>query len=227
MRSFLLSTMPAGLWIMTALNLLFLCLLLLLYRKTRDSLPLWVALVAFGLFYDALMLALGTVLAPSEPFRILSLFRFVLHCGLIPLLFPICSRMLGFSKKAHKIIWIATLVIMAVGITAGFSTVLEVKTVGGVVRFASADGLTPGWSTGIQNALSYGPVLILIAAGIAVWIRKKNPYLFLSGLFMFAFAALGPATGNFDLIFDISMFGEVFMALFLWIAAKKDSSISG
>lgn len=39
---------------------------------------------------------------------------------------------------------------------------------------------------------------------------------------MFAFSALGPATGNFDLIFFIGMFGEVCMALcFLLYAGKK------
>lgn len=38
---------------------------------------------------------------------------------------------------------------------------------------------------------------------------------------MFFFSALGPATGNFDLIFFISMFGEVGMALFFLLYAGK------
>lgn len=38
---------------------------------------------------------------------------------------------------------------------------------------------------------------------------------------MFAFSALGPATGNMDLIFYISMFGEVLMVLFFFLYAKK------
>ncbi len=39
---------------------------------------------------------------------------------------------------------------------------------------------------------------------------------------MFAFAALGPATGNADLIFLISMFGELFMLFFFWLYSFKN-----
>ena len=107
------------------------------------------------------------------------------------------------------------------GIAAGFATKLEPQDVGGVTRYASAKELTPGWSTGIQNALSYGPIVILMVCGLIVWIMKKRPELFFSGLFMFAFSALAPATKNMDLMFFISMFGEVLMVLFFWLYAKN------
>ena len=42
-----------------------------------------------------------------------------------------------------------------------------------------------------------------------VWIKEKTPTFFLAGALMFVFAALGPATGNSDLIFLISMFGKL------------------
>ena len=38
---------------------------------------------------------------------------------------------------------------------------------------------------------------------------------------MFAFSALGPATGNADPIFFISMFGELFILLFLYLYARE------
>ena len=38
---------------------------------------------------------------------------------------------------------------------------------------------------------------------------------------MFAFSALGPATGNIDLIFLIGMIGEALMVLFSLLHAKK------
>ena len=60
MKEILISTMPALLWAMTGLNLLFMCLLFDMYRKTEKALPLLMAFVAFGLFYDALMLSLGS-----------------------------------------------------------------------------------------------------------------------------------------------------------------------
>ena len=80
---------------------------------------------------------------------------------------------------------------------------------------------TPGWATGISMALSFGTVIPLMIFGIIAWKKKKTPCLFLSGFFMFAFSAIGPATGNSDLIFYISMFGELLMVLFFFIFAKQ------
>ena len=97
----------------------------------------------------------------------------------------------------------------------------KVPTFIAVTRFLSGEG-TPALAERFTRVLSYGTVVPLIAAGIAVWIKRKNPALFLAGFLMFAFSALGPATGNFDLIFLIGMFGEVFMVLFFLIFGKTD-----
>ena len=45
--------------------------------------------------------------------------------------------------------------------------------------------------------------------------------LFFAAFFMFLFSALGPATGNTDLIFYVSMFGEVLMVFFFYLYASK------
>ena len=71
-----------------------------------------------------------------------------------------------------------------------------------------------------KSGRSWILVVPLVLAGIAVWVKQKTPALFLSGFLMFAFSALGPATGNFDLIFFISMFGEVCMVLFFMVYAN-------
>ena len=223
MRDVLIGSMPVMLWVLTVLNGLFLGLLLSMYRKNPEKkLSLIMALVVFGLFYDSLMLALGTVLPAGGLLKSLSLFRFVFHCALIPLTFVICADALGFGAKAKKVVWILTGIVIVIGIAAGFATVLSPAQVGNVVRYASDKTLTPGWSEGIQNGLSFGPVVILMICGIIAWVKRKNPHLFLAGFLMFVFAALGPATGNFDLIFYISMFGELFMTLFFWLYAKKE-----
>lgn len=57
------------------------------------------------------------------------------------------------------------------------------------------------------------PLLFMISAEALE--LKKTPYLFLSGFLMFAFSALGPATGNSEYIFYISMYGELLMVIFL------------
>lgn len=88
-----------------------------------------------------------------------------------------------------------------------------------MLRHVAGDA-TPVWADKINRVLSFGTVLPLIAAGAVVIKRKKNPTMFLAGLLMFVFTALGPATGNADLIFLISMIGELLMAFFFYLYAK-------
>lgn len=220
MRTFLLSIMPAALWIFTVIHLGFLILFIKDYTKTKNPLFLLPGLVTVGLFYDALILSLGTVLPLGAPLQTLSQLRFVSHGALIPLLFPICAYALNAGKKLRTAVWVFTGIVILLGIAEGFATVLEAREVASVVRYASADS-TPAWASGVSSLLSYGTVVPLILVGIFVWVRQKTPTLFLSGFLMFAFSALGPATGNFDLIFFISMAGEVLMVLMLYLYARS------
>ena len=221
MRDALLASCPILVWVITALQGLFMILAFRGWKKTKEPLYLLTALVALGLFYDALILSLGTLMQGGPALAALSRMRYVAHGALIPLLFPICAYALDFNKTWKTVVWIFTGVLIAAGIAEGFATELDLREVAGLVRYASSDG-TPGWANAISGVLSYGAVVPLILAGIVVWIKQKTPLLFLSGFLMFAFSALGPATGNFDLIFFISMFGEVCMALcFLLYARRK------
>lgn len=220
MRSFLLTVLPAGLWLCVAIHICFLYLSFRQYRSSGQLLFALTGLVTLGLLYDALILSLGTVLPLGTGLKTLSQFRFVSHGGLIPLLFPICAYGLKSGKKFCRIVWFFTGVLILLGIAEGFSTQLESKEIAAVVRYAASEA-TPGWASAVSSLLSYGTVVPLMIAGIFVWRKEKTPALFLSGFLMFAFAALGPATGNFDLIFFISMAGEVLMALFLYLYARK------
>ena len=222
MREFLLSSCPVILWTVTALHLLFACLAFGGWKKTKNILWLLTGFITVGLFYDALILSLGSVLDGGDLLKTLSRLRFVFHGALIPLIFPMCAYALGFNKFWKTLVWILTAVLMVLGIAEGFSVELTLQNVAGIARYTSGDG-TPAWAQAVSGILSYGTVVPLILAGIIVWIKQKTERLFLSGFFMFLFSALGPATGNFDLIFLISMFGEVLMVLFFLLYAKKRS----
>ena len=174
--------------------------------------------MAFGLVYDALILALGRHGAGGALFLPLSRFRFVFHGALIPLLFPICAYALDFKKPWKIAVWVLTGIVIALGIAEGFATVLIRRSRGRYRALHLRRPRPPG--PGRERLLSFGTVIPLMIAGIAVWIRQKTPLLFLSGFLMFLFSALGPATGNTDLIFYISMFGEVGMALFFLLYAR-------
>jgi len=220
MRQLLLHTCPTLVWVITAFQALVMILALLGYARKKGPLFLLTALVAFGLFYDALILSLGGVMGGGATLSALSRLRFVFHGALIPLLFPICACALNFNRTWKTVVWVFTGCLIVLGVAEGFATELSMQQAAGIIRYTSGEG-TPGWAGAVSGVLSYGTVVPLIIAGVAVWIKQKTPLLFLAGFLMFLFSALGPATGNFDLIFFISMFGEVCMALFFLLYGRR------
>lgn len=217
MRAFLIRICDFAVLPIAVIELVIMLLALKGSAKGKKPLHLLTALVAFGLFYDALIIALGST--DGTLFWYLSRLRYVFHGALIPLLFPICAYALDFNKTWKTIVWVFTGVLIVLGVAGGFATTLDTIYFASIFRYIPNDG-TPAWATAVSNVLSFGTVIPLIIAGVIVWVRQKTPALFLAGFLMFAFSALGPATGNFDLIFFISMFGEVCMALFFLLYAK-------
>ena len=194
--------------------------------RNRVAFRIALGALCFGLCYDALIQALGASLGEGSALTGLSRFRYVFHGALIPLLFPICAYALDFKKPWKLAVWILPGVVIALGIAEGFATVMVPERTAGILRLASDKEATPGWATGVSMLLAFGTIIPVILAGIAVWIRQKTPLLLLAGLLMFAFAALGPATGNMDLNFLITMFGEVFLALFFLLYARRKAKKS-
>ena len=219
MRDFLISICPTTIWCIVALEVLVAILLFVQAKKAKQPLAFWAGVMTLGLILDAAIIGLGTVLDP-DTLAAVSPVRFLAHGLLIPLLLPICGYALRWKKPAMTALWIVTVLLMAAGVAQALCTVLELREIAGVKRYASGEA-TPKWADLISQVLSFGTVIPMIVAGIVVWIKQKNPHLFLSGFLMFAFSALGPATGNSDLIFFISMFSEVLMVLFLYLYCRR------
>lgn len=219
MRTFLLNNLPLFLWTVAAFQLVMLILFAVKYLRGKKKIYLLAGLVTFGLFYDAFMLALGSFVPDSSCFAAFSRFRFISHGMLIPLLFPICSEALEFKKKGKTIVWIITVVFMAIGLAESLATVLAPSEVGGVLRYASTEA-TPAWASTFSLAISIGAVIPVMIAGIVAWKKQKTPALFLAGFLMFMASAGGVGVGK-DLMFAVSMIGEALMALFFFIYAKR------
>lgn len=219
MREVLISICPVAIWCIIVVETLLAVALFVHSAKTRQRLSLLAGVLTVGLILDAALIGLGTVLNP-DVLRAVSPVRFIAHGLLIPLLLPICSYALRWKKPAMTAVWVVTILLMAAGVAQALCTVLEYREIAGVIRFASAEA-TPPWADAVSRVLSFGTVIPLMIAGVIVWAKQKTPHLFLSGLLMFAFSALGPATGNADLIFFISMFGELLMVLFLYLYARR------
>lgn len=211
----LVSNLNIAVGVISLIELGFIVLFLKQFLKDRKAETMCMLLVVVGLFVDAALIALGAA-KPEGISENVSRIRYIAHGALIPLMFPICGYALGLKSKGMKILWAVTALIMIVGVAQGFAIKLELAQLGNTIRHVAADD-TPLWAEKVRRLLSFGAVLPVIAVGVAVWIKQKRPYFFLAGFLMFVFSAVGPATGNFDLIFFFSMLGEVCICIFFYL----------
>ncbi len=229
MRQVIISTMAPILWAMTFFDAFSIFAMFRAYRRNRKNrIPLLIGILCLGLFYDSLILASGAFLPYGPLLKTLSQFRYILHCVLIPLLFPICAYSFKAKPKFVKIVWIITVLIMVVGLYAGISVVTEERTVGAIRRYAQSD-LTPKFADTVIQMLDIVPVFFMIGIGIVLWIRRKNPNMFFSGFFMLLFTLIGIFLGkdpggdkSQSLMFYISMYGESLMVYFLYRFIRKE-----
>ena len=217
MRELLFASCPTMLWVISVIELVFTVLLFFHYAKSRNLIFLLSGLICVGLTYDALVLALGSFLTEGAALAALSRMRYVLHGGLIPLIFAICAYALNFKGFWKTAAWVLTGVLIVLGVADGCIRVIGPTTVAGICRYASVSA--PAWAEIVNSLLTFGTVIPMMAAGVAVWIKQKTPHLFLSAFLMFAFSGLGAAC--LDLMFYISMYGEVLMALFFYLYCMK------
>ena len=221
MRDFLMASCVPALWIISAFHIVFMVLLFRKFAATKNILFLLSGILTFGLFYDAAILALGSVMQEGALLMGLSRMRYVLHGMLIPLIFALCAYALNAKGFWLKAVWVLTGVLMALGIADGCVRTIGVETVAGVCRYASVTA--PAWAEIVNSLLTFGTVIPLMIVGIVVWVKQKTPHLFLAGFLMFAFSGLGATC--LELMFYISMYGEVLMALFFFLYALKKEQL--
>ena len=217
MREFLFASCPVMLWVITVVELVFTVLLFSHYAKTKNLIFLLSGLICVGLTYDALLLALGSVMTEGAALMALSRLRYVFHGGLIPLIFLICAYALDFKGFWKLAAWVFTGILIVLGIADGCVRQIGATTVAGICRYASV--YAPAWAEIVNSLLTFGTVIPMMVAGIVVWVKQKTPHLFLSAFLMFLFSGLGAAC--LELMFYISMYGELLMALFLYFYAQK------
>lgn len=222
---FFVKICPTGLWVFSALEFFLMLVFLYHYLKKNKINYFLCFLVSAGLFYDSLILSLGTFLKEGDILKILSKVRFISHGALIPFLFPITGHTVQNNSIIRKLLWLIAFILIGGGIAEGIFTELLFKNIADISRYTADEDLTPKWATIISYALSYGAVLPLIVGGIYDVFKTKSPFFLLSGLFMLIFSAIGPMIDCKDLIFFISMFGELFMMLFLFISIYRKEDI--
>ena len=219
MKELLFASCPIMLWIISIIELVFTVLLFSRYAKSKNLIFLLSGLICVGLTYDALVLALGSFMTEGTALLALSRMRYVLHGGMIPLIFVICAYALNFKGFWKTAAWLFAGVLIVLGIADGCIRVIGATTVAGICRYASVSA--PAWAEIVNSLLTFGTVIPMMVAGVIVWIKQKTPHLFLSAFLMFLFSGLGAAC--LELMFYISMYGELLMALFLYYYAMAKS----
>ena len=220
MRDFLIGNGPLVVAVLLLVEAAVLFGLLRTYKRSKSPMVLCMALVTAGLLFDGAVILLGRWL-PDGLLKVLSMGRYLFHGLCMPLLLMITVYALGGKDKVVKAFCVVAAVLMALGATAGLLTRLNVVDFAGFIRCTGSDA-TPKWADSYLSVLSVAMVVPLLLGGVWLMLKKKGPFLFLSGLFMFAFSALGPATGNTDLIFLIGMIGEALMVLFFLLHCKRN-----
>ena len=200
-------------------EILIFLLLLRAIIKNKQMTTLMMLLICGGLVFDAYVMAFGRNI-DYELLRSLSRARYVIHGLVVPLNYAVCGYVLNWTRNKKAVMWLVILAIMAAGAYAGYSKVLEFKTFAGVIRYISSDN-TPEWVDRTSSIISISSAVLVTLSGIVVWKVQKSPTIFFAGFLMFFFSALAPATGNADLIFIISMFGEVCMVFFYWLYSVR------
>ena len=208
MHDLVVANIHIFLWVIAVGELGFVYAFTSEFWRNRKPIVACMLAVSIGLTIDAFVVALGGII-DQVPF-LFSRLRFICHGTLLPFAIPICAYSLRAKKNTVRIVWLITLLLMLGGLIQALNVELVETYVGTNLRYAMGLG-TPSWARIYSFGLSFGAIIPLIITGALVWKREKVPYLFTGGLLMFVFAAIGPVTGNMDLLFVFTMIGEVLM----------------
>jgi len=231
MRQFLDSITIPSVWAICVLELALLVFMIIRFIKTKSLITIVIACITFGLFFDAFIIALGSF-GDASALKGISQWRFILHGLLIPLMFIVCLFALELKKPWNYVVLGVTVALMIAGVAEGSSVQIGLQN-GIVSRFKALDD-NPSWITAVTNVLNFGTVFPLIGVGVYVWIKQKNPFLFLAGISMLGFTILGIFANIFtkvgevkgDYMFFISMYGEILMVTFMQLyAIKKEKKL--
>lgn len=189
--------------------------------------PVSLFLVLFGgtlLFYDNLRIGIGRFLGPGDLLYALSVPAFAWHWSMLPLLVIAAGSVarladLGWARNRFVMgaFCVAAVALSAHDIPWIFAMDLRVACLADTVRYTT--NVTPGqlcpgsepWSAGIGSPLvAILTNVVVLAVGIALWVRHKWPWLAVGSGAMFI-AAGAFARSQWSL--PIANFGEICITL--------------
>jgi len=191
------------------------------YLKLKRLVFILLLIQCVGFVYDGLIMLIGYSMSDNV-LKGFNIVRYILHGIMVPILIAFTGYALQFRRDKLYINWVITIIFIILGVAAAACTKLEIQEFGNIKRCGQHDD-TPRWVSSVDTVMNIGSVIYMLIAGIILFIIKREFFYFLSGLFMLIFSAIGPASGNADLNFLLSVYGEILMIIFLFVFFKKYS----
>lgn len=172
-----------------------------LWRQSGSIRLFLVLLPIIGLLYDNAIIALGSLLGPSELLQTLNMGRFLLHAIITPMLIMAAldmARRAGVGWAANRVVYalfgVFTIVLILFGLTEMPKMVFEPVVYGGTLRYVDTAVAGPP----IPSIIT---IILIMVIGIFIWRKQKWPWLFIGALLMFIGSAMppsvvGPAVGS-------------------------------
>ena len=221
-RSFFESIALGSVIVCTILYALILGLSIWEYLKMKRLVFILLMIECVGFIYDGLIMLIGKKLSDSA-LKGTNIIRYILHGILVPTLIAFTGYALQFRRDKLYINWVITVICAILGVAAAASTKMKIEEEFGNIKRCGKHDDTPGWVSPIDTMMNIGSVIYMIIAGIILLVVKREFFYFLAGLIMLIFSAIGPASGNSDLNFLLSVYGEILMMIFLFVFFKKFS----
>ena len=215
------SAIPAF-WVVACVLILFMVLMFNTYKKTNEKLFLLVGAFAFGLFYEAFVLALGSTLGEGLLILILTRVRYILYGILVPVLLLVSAFALDLQGKWLKAAWISAGIFMLLGVVGGSVVDLTPKTDEELFRYAVVSPAI--WETVVHCVVYFGTALVLLGTGVAIWVKWETPRLLIAGLLMLACVAASVFLRDAGVF--VSVFGQIMVLLFLYLYARWEAHLS-
>ena len=190
------------------------------YFKMKRLVFILLMIECVGFIYDSIIMLIGKELS-DDSLKGTNIVRYILHGILVPILIAFTGYALQFRRDKLYINWVVTIICIILGLAAAISTKMSMEDEFGKLKRCGIDEDTPGWVSPIDTVMNIGSVIYMLIAGIILIVVKRDFFYFLSGLLMLIFSAIGPASGNSDLNFLLSVYGEVLMIIFLFVFFKK------
>ena len=191
------------------------------YLYSKKFVCLDMAILTFGLFFDAAILSAGRFIGADTLLLALSKARLIVRAAVMPLILPICAYAMDMRDSGKRVFWIITLLCMAAGIAAAVFTPLKPDDTAGIVRFCSSAVSTVTWYGLINQYLPLGVLGIEIICSFVLIFKARTLWFLLGGILNVGISVRCLYFEYRDLLFLIGLSGELLMILCFWLYTRK------